>query len=153
MPPDGRSRGALVAQFHHGDDPGGPGDLPPVVHSTFGLVKPGDDWIRQQSFYQMIMIMLPEGNVNYRIDQIPQLARDGLKYGSPRCRSRVGSAAGTTTAIRITSRTRGWGTWDDLERALRDCHAQGVKVYFFVNIHVNNLDTRLVSARTQALQL
>ena len=27
------------------------------------------------------MIMLPEGNINYTIKDIPQLARDGLKYG------------------------------------------------------------------------
>jgi hypothetical protein len=36
----------------------------------FGLPRLADDWIRQNGFFQMIMIMLPEGNINYRIDEM-----------------------------------------------------------------------------------
>lgn len=143
MPPDGTFEGApLVAQFHHGDwIRAGREIYRPWFIRTFGLVKPGDDWIRQQSFYQMIMIMLPEGNVNYRIDQIPQLARDGLKYGVTSLQVAGWQRGGHDNGYPYYEPDPRLGTWDDLERALRDCHAQGVKVYFFVNIHVNNLDT------------
>jgi deoxyribose-phosphate aldolase len=72
----------VALQFHDGDwIAAGKAIYRPWFVKTFGLKSPDQDWIRRQGFFQMIMIMLPEGNVNYRFSEIPKLARDGLKYG------------------------------------------------------------------------
>lgn len=107
---------------------------------TFGIKDPGHDWLRQQSFFQMTMVMLPEGNIHYRFRDIPRLAADAKKYG--------------VTAIQIAGWQRGGhdngypyyepdprlGTWDDLRRAIAACHRMGVRVFFFVNLQVAMLD-------------
>jgi hypothetical protein len=142
-PPGGRFEGApFVVQFHDGDwVAGGKQIYRPWFIKQFGLMTPDRDWIRRQSFFQMVMVMLPEGNVNYKFNEIPQLARDGLKYG--------------VTALQIAGWQRGGhdngypyyepdprlGTWDDLEKAIHECHKLGVKIYFFVNTQVCNVDT------------
>ena len=142
-PPGGVfSGGALVAQFHSGDwVSAGRQIYRPWFIGTFGLVKPQEDWIRQNSFFQMIMIMLPEGNVNYTCRQIPQLARDGLKYGLTSLQIAGWQCGGHDNGYPYYEPDPRLGTWRDLKRALRECHDLGVKVYFFANIHVNNLDT------------
>jgi len=142
-PPGGVFEGApLIAQFHAGDwVRAGREIYRPWFERTFGLVKPEEDWIRQNGFYQMIMILLPEGNVNYRFAEIPQLARDGLKYGLTSLQIAGWQRGGHDNGYPYYEPDPRLGTWADLEVALRECHALGVKVYFFVNIHVNNLDT------------
>lgn len=142
-PPGGIFEGApLVAQFHDGDwVSAGRSIYRPWFIRTFGLVRPEADWIRQNSFFQMIMILLPEGNVHYRIRQIPELARDGLRYGLTSLQIAGWQRGGHDNGYPYYEPDLRLGTWRDLERALRECHELGVKVYFFVNIHVNNLDT------------
>lgn len=107
---------------------------------TFGVKDPWKDWIRKQSFFQMTMMMLPEGNINYRFKDIPRLAADAKKYG--------------VTAIQLAGWQRGGhdggypyyepdprlGTWEDLRQAIRACHRMGVRVFFFVNVQVAMLD-------------
>ena len=141
--PGGVFEGApLVAQFHDGDwIAGGRQIYRPWFIKTFGLMKPEDDWIRQNSFFQMVMIMLPEGNVNYTCRQIPQLARDGLKYGLTSLQIAGWQFGGHDNGYPYYEPDPRLGTWADLKRALRECHQMGVKVYFFANIHVNNLNT------------
>jgi hypothetical protein len=134
--------GPFVAQFHDGDWVRAGKDIyRPWFIQTFGLMKPEDDWIRRNSFFQMIMIMLPEGNVNYTIRQIPQLARDGLKYGLTSLQIAGWQRGGHDNGYPYYEPDPRLGTWDDLKRALSECHKAGVKVYFFANLHVNNLDT------------
>ncbi len=142
-PPGGTFVGApYVTQFHDGDWVQAGRDIyRPWFIRTFGLMKPEDDWIRQNSFFQMIMIMLPEGNVNYTIKQIPQLARDGLKYGLTSLQIAGWQRGGHDNGYPYYEPDPRLGTWDDLKRALSECHKLGVKVYFFANLHVNNLDT------------
>jgi len=142
-PPGGSFTGSpLVAQFHPGDwVTGGREIYRPWFIRTFGLMKPAEDWIRQNSFFQMIMIMLPEGNVNYTCRQIPQLARDGLKYGLTSLQIAGWQFGGHDNGYPYYEPDPRLGTWRDLQRAMRECHALGVKVYFFANVHVNNLDT------------
>ena len=132
----------MVIQFHDGDwIAAGKAIYRPWFDKTFGLVKPEDDWIRRESFFQMIMIMLPEGNTNYTINQIPQLARDGLKYGVKSLQIAGWQWGGHDNGYPYYEPDPRLGTWDDLERAIRQCHEMGVKMYFFANIHVNTLDT------------
>jgi len=132
----------LVVRFHAGDwVSAGRTIYRPWFIRQFGLMKPADDWIRRESFYQMIMIMLPEGNVNYTIRQIPELARDGLKYGVRSLQIAGWQCGGHDNGYPYYEPDPRLGTWDDLREAIRQCHEMGVKVYFFVNIHVQNLDT------------
>ena len=101
---------------------------------TFGIRRPSDDWIRQNSFYQMIMMMLPEGNINYRIKDIPQLAKDGLKYGVRSLQLAGWQYGGHDNGYPYYEPDPRLGTWEDLRSALAECHRLGVKVYFFANI-------------------
>jgi Domain of unknown function (DUF6259) len=143
VPPGGAFEGApVVLQFHDGDwIAAGKQIYRPWFIETFGLMKPEEDWIRQNSFFQMIMIMLPEGNVNYRIPEIPRLARDGLKYGVKSLQIAGWQYGGHDNGYPYYEPDPRLGTWKDLQKAIRQCHDLGVKIYFFANIHVNNLDT------------
>lgn len=132
----------VVIQFHDGDwIAAGKAIYRPWFEKTFGLVTPEQDWIRRESFFQFLMIMLPEGNINYTIRQIPQLARDGLKYGIKSLHISGWQRGGHDNGYPYYEPDPRLGTWDDIEQAMRECHALGVKVYFFANVHVNNLDT------------
>jgi hypothetical protein len=142
-PAGGRFEGSpCVVRFHEGDwVAGGRQIYRPWFISRFGLARPKDDWIRQQSFYQMIMIMLPEGNINYRIREIPQLARDGLKYGIRSLQIAGWQFGGHDNGYPYYEPDPRLGTYDDLQEAIRQVHEMGVKIYFFANIHVVNMDT------------
>jgi len=141
--PGQRFEGApVVLMFHDGDwAAAGRQFYRPWFIDTFGLKTKDDDWIRRQGFYQMIMIMLPEGNVNYRFDDIPQLARDGLKYGVTSLQIAGWQRGGHDNGYPYYEPDPRLGTWEDLEHAIAECHDMGVSVYFFANITVVNLDT------------
>ncbi len=114
----------------------------PWFLKTFGIRRPNDDWVRQNSFYQMIMMMLPEGNINYRIKDVPQLARDGLKYGVRSLQLAGWQYGGHDNGYPYYEPDPRLGTWDDLRKALAECHRMGVKVYFFANIQPAMCDLR-----------
>jgi len=143
VPPGGSFEGSpLVVQFHDGDwIDGGKKIYRPWFAKTFGLMTPDRDWIRQKSFFQFIMLMLPEGNINYNFAQIPQLARDCRKYGVHSLHISGWQRGGHDNGYPYYEPDPRLGTWADLQKALRQCHELGVKVYLFANIHVHNLDT------------
>lgn len=142
-PPGGTFEGAsVVLKFHDGDwVRGGKEIYRPWFVNTFGLKRKEDDWVRRQGFYQMIMIMLPEGNVNYRISEIPQLARDGLKYGVTSLQIAGWQRGGHDNGYPYYEPDPRLGTWEELRQAIEECHRLGVKVYFFANLNVVNVDT------------
>jgi len=132
----------VLLLFHDGDwAAAGRQFYRPWFIDTFGLKTKEDDWIRRHGFFQMIMIMLPAGNVNYRFDEIPQLARDGLKYGVTSLQIAGWQRGGHDNGYPYYEPDPRLGTWEDLERAIAECHAMGVSIYFFANITVVNLDT------------
>ena len=107
---------------------------------TFGLMTPKDDWVRRESFFQMIMMMLPEGNINYTFKDVPQLARDGLKYGVRSLQLAGWQRGGHDNGYPYYEPDPRLGTWDDVADAIRKCHAMGVKVYFFANFQPAMMD-------------
>jgi hypothetical protein len=107
---------------------------------TFGLRPRANDWIRGKHFYQMIMMMLPEGNINYRFVDVPELAREGLKYGIDSLQLAGWQFGGHDNGYPYYEPDPRLGTWDDVEKAIRECHEMGVRVYFFANIHCAMLD-------------
>ena len=141
--PEGAFQGGpVVFRFHEGDwVEGGKRFYRPWFLETFGLKDREEDWIRHLGFYQMIMVMLPEGNINYRFEEIPQLARDGLKYGVDALQIAGWQRGGHDNGYPYYEPDPRLGTWEELEEAIVKCHRMGVKVYFFVNITVVNLDT------------
>ena len=144
VPPGGAFQGSpLVIQFHEGNwVDGGKEIYRPWFVETFGLMTPEQDWIRRHGFFQMIMVMLPEGNINYRIEQLPEIARDGLKYGVHSLQIAGWQRGGHDNGYPYYEPDPRLGTWEDMRRAVQECHELGVKVYFFVNVVVNNLDTQ-----------
>jgi hypothetical protein len=100
---------------------------------TFSLMDPARNWIRRQAFVQDTMFLLPEGTLNLTYHDIPRWAQDARDHG--------------ITAMLISGWHRGGhdngyphyepdprlGTYEDLRRALAECHSMGVRVYFFVN--------------------
>jgi hypothetical protein len=79
--------------------------------------------------------------VNYRFDEIPQLARDGLKYGVTSLQIAGWQRGGHDNGYPYYEPDPRLGDWESLERAIAECHKMGVNVYFFANITVVNLDT------------
>jgi len=107
---------------------------------TWGLRSREEDWIRKKHFYQMIMMMLPEGNINYRFEDVPELARQGLEYGIDSLQLAGWQRGGHDNGYPYYEPDSRLGNWDDVAQAIRECHAMGVKVYFFVNIHTAMMD-------------
>lgn len=102
---------------------------------TFGIRPRKDDWIRDKHFYQMIMMMLPEGNINYRFADVPDLARQGLAYGVDSLQLAGWQRGGHDNGYPYYEPDPRLGTWEDVEEAIRACHDLGVRIYFFANIH------------------
>ncbi len=108
---------------------------------TFGISRPSDSWIRGESFFQMIMFMLPEGTINYRFRDIPQMARDAAKYGIRSFMISGFNRGGHDNGYPDYSPDPRLGTGEELEAGIRECHRLGVKVYFFVNYHPMMLES------------
>jgi hypothetical protein len=130
----------LVLQFHDGDWIGAGQTYRAWFQETFGLMDPSRDWIRRLSFYQMTMIMLPEANINYTIEQVPQLAADARKYGVDAIQLAGWQRGGHDDGYPYYEPDPRLGTWEELEDAIRQCHDMGVRVYFFVNILCSMMD-------------
>lgn len=107
---------------------------------AFGVKDPRQDWIRRQSFFQMTMVMLPEGNVHYRYRDIPRLAADARKYGLEAIQLAGWQKGGHDNGYPLYEPDPRLGTWEDLRKAIAACHRMGVKVFFFVNLQPAMLD-------------
>ena len=153
--PGGTFEGApVVIQFHDGDwIAGGKEIYRPWFEKTFGLVKPEQDWIRRESFFQLIMIMLPEGNINYTIRQIPQLARDGLKYGVKSLHIAGWQRGGHDNGYPYYEPDPRLGTWDDLERGHAPVPRDGREGLFLRQHPREQPGYRMVPEGTQGLRL
>jgi hypothetical protein len=107
---------------------------------AFGTKDPKKDWLRRQSFFQMTMIMLPEGNINYRYRDIPRLAADAKRYGVEAIQIAGWQKGGHDNGYPLYEPDPRLGTWDDLRKAIAQCHRMGVRVFFFVNLQPAMLD-------------
>ena len=141
LPPGEQFTGSpWILAFHDGDWVEGGQIYREWFIDSFGLRSREDDWIREKHFYQMIMMMLPEGNINYRFEDVPDLARQGLEYGIDSLQLAGWQRGGHDNGYPYYEPDPRLGNWDDVERAIRECQEMGVKVYFFVNIHNAMLD-------------
>ena len=132
--------GETVFRFHDGDWREGGRFYREWFLRAFGMADPKRDWIRRTPFFQMTMIMLPEGNVNYRISDIPRLARDAKRFGVDAIQIAGWQYGGHDNGYPYYEPDPRLGTWADLRKAIAACHRIGVRVFFFVNLQPAMLD-------------
>ncbi len=139
--PGGRMHGcAAVFRFRDGGFDGSGRIYSAWFRRTFGVRDPRGDWLRHQSFFQMTMVMLPEGNINYRYRDIPRLAAEAKKYGLEAIQLAGWQKGGHDNGYPLYEPDPRLGTWEDLRKAIAACHRMGVKVFFFVNLQPAMLD-------------
>ena len=108
---------------------------------TFGVSKPEDCWIRRQSFFQMIMFMLPEGTITYKFKDIPQMAKDAKDHGINSFMISGWHLGGHDNGYPYYTIDPRLGTWKELEDGIKAAHRLGVKCYFFVNYQAVMVDS------------
>jgi len=108
---------------------------------TFGLARPEEDWIRQQSFFLMTMFMLPEGTINFTFRDIPRWARSAKRHGLEAVQISGWQQGGHDNGYPDYTIDPRLGTWDELAAGIRACHNMGLKVYFFVNYQPMMVDS------------
>jgi hypothetical protein len=129
-----------VYRFHRGGFAGAGEIYRRWFLRTFGIASPDGDWLRQQSFFQMTMFMLPEGNIRYRFRDIPRWAADARKYGVMSVQVAGWQRGGHDNGYPYYEPDPRMGTWSDLRRAIRAVHRMGMKIYFFANVQPAMLD-------------
>ena len=100
---------------------------------TFGVSKPSQCWIRRESFFLFIMCQLPEGTINLRFKDIPQLAKDAKDHGINTVQISGWNVGGHDNGYPNYTPNPRLGTWQELEDGIKACHKMGMKIYFFVN--------------------
>ncbi len=90
--------------------------------------------IRSCGAIQDTMFLLPEGNINLRYSQMREWAADAARNGVKAVLASGWDVGGHDSMYPFYEPDPRLGTWDDLEKAIGECHEEGVKVFFFVNL-------------------
>lgn len=143
----------VVLQFHQGDWRTSCELYREWFIKQFGIADPAKHWLRQLPAYQDVMFLLPEGNVNMRFADMPQWARDGLKYGIKAVLVSGWQVGGHDGWYPYYTPDPRLGTWDDLKAAIQECHKMGVKVFFFVNYQPVDNNTEWYQKELKRYQL
>ncbi len=110
--------------------------------SQFPVVDPRTSWMRRDmTAFQNTMFLLPEDTVNLTFKEIPRWAEDALEHGVPHVLISGWQVGGHDRGYPQYEPDPRLGTWEELETAVRACHEMGVRVFFFVNIHVVDMTT------------
>ncbi|MCJ8331409.1 MAG: hypothetical protein HRT89_19315 [Lentisphaeria bacterium] len=104
--------------------------------SEFTLNNPADDWIRHELAFQWIILMLPEGQIRWQYKDIPKLAQDALDSGVKALLISGFDVGGHDSHYPYYEPDPRLGNWDDLEKAVAEAKALGIKIFFFVNLNV-----------------
>ena len=132
---------SVVLQFHQGDWHDAGRIYRDWFTSRFPLPDPHTTWHRRMLAYQDLMLMLPEGNINLTYREIPRWAKGGLKYGVNAVLISGWQVGGHDGDYPLYWPDPRLGTWEELEDAIRACHAMGVRVFSFANFQPVTLDT------------
>lgn len=123
----------VVVRVVSGDWHGGASIYRQWFEKTFGICKPADSWLRNESFFLASMFELPEGTINFRFKDIPRWARDAKEHGINSVLISGYHVGGHDNGYPDYSPDPRLGTWKELEAGVKACHKLGVKIYFFVN--------------------
>jgi len=107
----------------------------------FPIVRPEENWIRREQALQDILYLVGEDTQFGSFRDIPQLAKDGLKYGITTVLISGWDLRGHDGCYPYYEPDPRVGAWEELEAAVRECHALGVKVCIFANINQAHVDT------------
>lgn len=109
----------------------------------FKVIKPGSSWMRRETAFYHQMFMLPEDNINYTFKDIPMLAEICAKYEVRHFMIAGWQIGGHDRGYPYYEPDPRLGTYDDLEKGIRECHKLNIKVSFFVNCQPVDMTTEL----------
>jgi hypothetical protein len=98
-------------------------------------------WLAEADAWQSTIISYPEGTIGFRFCDLPQMARDALSYGIRVLQIDGWDVGGIDRDYPYYTPDPRLGTWTELEAALSECAALGVKVLLFSNLQWINLET------------
>ena len=142
-PPGGRFEGPpVVVRHHHGDWREAARFYREWFTMQFPVVDPRGSWMRRDmTAFQNTMFLLPEDTVNLTFKDVPRWAKDALDHGVPHVLISGWQVGGHDRGYPEYEPDPRLGTWEELEEAVHACHEMGVRVFFFVNIHVVDMTT------------
>jgi hypothetical protein len=130
-------------QFHDGDWHASARIYRDWFRATFHLADASKNWMYREPGFQDTMFLLPEGNVKFRFSDIPRWAGAAKNYGIHSVLIsgwNVGGHDGGYPDYRPDPRL---GTWEELRAGIEECHRQGIKVFFFVNVQPADIGTEM----------
>lgn len=132
----------IIARFHRGGWREAARLYARWFEREFPIPDPASSWLRRLPAYQFGMLMLPEGNVNMTYADIPRWAWDGKRFGIHAIQVAGWDMGGHDGWYPFYEPDPRLGDWASLRAAIDECHALGVKVFFFVNIQPVNVTTQ-----------
>lgn len=100
-----------------------------------------DGWLRRQHAVQDTLLLSPEDTVYHRYADIPRLARDAKAHNVETIMISGWWVGGHDRGYPQYEPDPRLGTWEELRRAVAECHALGVRVLFFANIQPVDVNT------------
>jgi hypothetical protein len=98
-------------------------------------------WLDAEDAWQSTILSYPDDTIGYRFADIPRLARAAASAGIHVLQLDGWDAGGIDRAYPDYRPDPRLGTPAELEAALAECHALGVKVLLFSNLQVAHIDT------------
>ena len=123
----------IVLQSHAGDWRQSAALYRQWFESEFPVVDSRKQWIRQETAYLDTMFLLPEDNVNLTFGDMAPWAAAAKRAGLKALLVSGWHRGGHDRGYPMYEPDPRLGTWEDLRRAIAQCHNMGMKVFFFVN--------------------
>ena len=142
----------VVLRFHDGDwNAAGPIYRQWFV-KTFGVMKPEGHWIRQQSFFQDMMFILPEGTLNMTFKEIPRWAKDARDHGVTSLMISGWNRGGHDNGYPYYEPDPRLGTYDDLKAGVGRMPQDGHESVLLRQLSAGHGRGGLVQERTARLR-
>lgn len=98
-------------------------------------------WMAEADAWQSTIISYPEGTIGYHFRDLPNMARDALKYGIRVLQIDGWDIGGIDRDYPQYTPDPRLGTWEELRGGLSECRAMGVQVMLFSNLQFINIET------------
>lgn len=110
-------------------------------HDQVSAAPQQRSWLYDEDAWQSTIISYPDDTIGYRFSDIPDLARAAADAGVHVLQIDGWDIGGIDRDYPRYEPDPRLGTWDDLRRAIIECHELGVKVLLFSNLQWINLET------------
>ena len=108
-------------------------------------------WLYDEDAWQSTIISYPDDTIGYRFSDIPDLARAAADAGIHVLQLDGWDIGGIDRDYPRYEPDPRLGTWEDLRRAIAECHELGVKVLLFSNLQWVNMETDWFDDQLSAL--